>query len=126
MTLTEMRRVLTDGSVRLTCSMGQSFLHDGDQLRRMVATAGLSRCNLVLGIGPGLGPLTEQLREHAGTVGAIEKDRRLFEFLKDRYRGATRLSLLQADALDEVRKPRDWSDWKVVSNLPYSVASPIL
>jgi len=59
-------------------------------------------------------------------VLAIEKDTKLFETLTARI-NSPRLKLLHDDALDYLKRElRDWSDWKVVSNLPYSVASPIL
>ncbi len=127
MTLTEMREILTSGRIQLTKSLGQNFLHDIGQLRKIVGLAELRVTDNVLEIGPGLGPLTELLLERAGKVLAIEKDRRLFEFLRERHKDAANLELIQADALDFIRaKPRDWTDWKLVANLPYSVASPIL
>jgi 16S rRNA (adenine1518-N6/adenine1519-N6)-dimethyltransferase len=81
----------------------------------------------VLEIGPGLGPLTELLVRNSDKVLAIELDRRLVEVLKERFAHTKNFELLHADALDYlVANPRDWSDWKLVANLPYSVASPIL
>ncbi len=126
MTLGEMRRVLAQSGIHLTRSLGQNFLHDGNQLRRIIDAASLGREDKVLEIGPGLGPLTERLLPLAGTVLAIEKDGRLLELLRRRFAGAANLTLRHRDALEEVREQRDWGDWKVVSNLPYSVASPIL
>jgi 16S rRNA (adenine1518-N6/adenine1519-N6)-dimethyltransferase len=98
-----------------------------------------------------LGPLTELLLEKAGEVLAVELDARLVDFLCERFgteeRNADLLigalnsqpektpepnrssafHLLHDDALAFLkREPRDWSDWKLVANLPYSVASPIL
>jgi 16S rRNA (adenine1518-N6/adenine1519-N6)-dimethyltransferase len=125
--LSEMREVLTQRDIQLTKSLGQNFLHDQNQLRRIVEVAELSKADKVLEIGPGLGPLTELLLESAGEVLAIEMDRRLIEFLKERFAPAKNLKLLHDDALAFLkREPRDWSDWKLVANLPYSVASPIL
>ena len=150
MTLTEMRAVLAKRDIQLTKSLGQNFLHDGNQLRRIVDAAELTKADKVLEIGPGLGPLTELLIEQAGEVFAIEKDRRLVEFLQERFglesglrpvgneeppEGGTpneeeetaSLSLLHEDALHFLKhEKRDWSEWKLVANLPYSVASPIL
>lgn len=127
MTLSEMRRILAQGDIRLTKSLGQNFLHDGNQVRRIVAAAGLSRADSVLEVGPGLGPLTELLLAEAGSVLGVEKDKRLYDFLKERFQGASSLTLVHADVLDYLRdEPRDWSDWKMVANLPYSVASSIL
>jgi 16S rRNA (adenine1518-N6/adenine1519-N6)-dimethyltransferase len=133
MKLSEMRDVLDRRGIQLTKSLGQNFLHDQNQLRRIVEAAELSKADKVLEIGPGLGPLTELLLEKAGEVLAIEKDTRLVEYLRERFstpHSALRtqqFELLHADALEHLkREPRDWHDWKLVANLPYSVASPIL
>jgi 16S rRNA (adenine1518-N6/adenine1519-N6)-dimethyltransferase len=131
MKLTEMKQVLAMRDIQLTKSLGQNFLHDANQLRRMVTAAELKKTDRVLEVGPGLGPLTEMLMEQVGEVLAIEKDGRLVEVLKERFQteagGASVLRLLHEDVLDYLdREARDWSEWKLVANLPYSVASPIL
>ena len=127
MKLSEMREWLAREGIQLTKSLGQNFLHDGNQLRRIVDAAELSKSDKVLEIGPGLGPLTELLLENAGEVLAIEKDARLVQVLRERFGDSPTLTLLQDDALEFLRRERrDWSDWKLVANLPYSVASPIL
>ena len=152
--LSEIKQILAEGGIRLTKSLGQNFLHDANQLRRIVAAAELKKTDRVLEIGPGLGPLTELLLQQAGEVLAIEKDARLVEALRRRFnaRAASGLSvdfdtslagcrsenasqtgrmpvprLIHADALVYLRREqRDWSGWKLVANLPYSVASTIL
>jgi 16S rRNA (adenine1518-N6/adenine1519-N6)-dimethyltransferase len=146
MTLNEMRELLAKRDIQLTRSLGQNFLHDGNQLRHIVENADIRPTDRVLEIGPGLGPLTELLLAKAGEVLAIEMDGRLVEFLEQRFtteldrRDAQaaavpvepasplpKFELLHGDALAYLKdEPRDWSDWKLVANLPYSVASPIL
>jgi len=127
MTLTEMRSLLVKRDIQLTKSLGQNFLHDGNQLRRIVDAAELSKADKVLEIGPGLGPLTELILGKAGEVLAIEKDGRLVHVLNERFAEVAGLTLMHDDALGFLEnEPRDWSDWKLVANLPYSVASPIL
>ncbi|HEU5126043.1 MAG TPA: 16S rRNA (adenine(1518)-N(6)/adenine(1519)-N(6))-dimethyltransferase RsmA [Verrucomicrobiae bacterium] len=149
MKLSEMRELLARENIQLTKSMGQNFLHDAHQLQRIVDAAELTRRDKVLEIGPGLGPLTELLLEKAGEVLAIELDARLVDFLQKSFglesqaapdgesltQSATEtveseggvLGLLHEDALGFLkREQRDWRDWKLVANLPYSVASPIL
>ena len=65
--------------------------------------------------------------ENAAQVLAIEKDQRLVEFLTRRFADPPSLILLHADALNYLRmEAHDWSGWKLVSNLPYSVGSAIL
>jgi 16S rRNA (adenine1518-N6/adenine1519-N6)-dimethyltransferase len=129
MKLSEMRDVLERRGIQLTRSLGQNFLHDGHQLERIVAAAKLVSNDKVLEIGPGLGPLTELLLAKAGQVLAIEKDARLVEVLRARFGTYTipKFELLHADALEFLKNEQgDWHDWKLVANLPYSVASPIL
>lgn len=138
MNLSEMRRILGERNLQLTRSLGQNFLHDGNQLQRIVAAAEIQPGDRVLEIGPGLGPLTEVLWKAGARVLAIEKDARLVEVLRQRLpapageapdEAAPDLGpgLIQADALEWIRTHgRDWSAWKLVANLPYSVASPIL
>ena len=152
MKLNEMRELLAKRDIQLTKSLGQNFLHDAHQLERIVAAGEVTRADKILEIGPGLGPLTELLVAKAGEVLAIEMDHRLVEFLAERFglvskEGAPELSsgtseiknqsddssqpnnffLIHDDALAYLkREPRDWRDWKLIANLPYSVASPIL
>jgi len=125
--LAEMRALLVKRDLQLTKSLGQNFLHDGNQLRRIVAAAELQPSDRVLEIGPGLGPLTELLLAGAGEVLAIEKDGRLVDFLREHFAAATNLTLRHDDALAWLKGgPHDWRGWKLVANLPYSVASPLL
>jgi 16S rRNA (adenine1518-N6/adenine1519-N6)-dimethyltransferase len=141
MKLSEMKQVLAAEEIQLTKSLGQNFLHDANQLRRIVELAELGSRDKVLEIGPGLGPLTQLLLEQAGEVLAIEKDVRLVQILRERFQttesrtqnsvrepgSETILHLEHDDALEFLRRTeRDWRDWKLVANLPYSVASPIL
>ncbi len=127
MTLSEMRRILAAGDIQLSKSLGQNFLHDQNQLQKIVTSAELKSSDKVLEIGPGLGPLTELLLANAGEVLAIEKDKRLVDFLETKFSSFKNLQLLHDDALELLkRESRDWSAWKLVANLPYSVASPIL
>lgn len=93
-------------------------------MQRIAEAGALAKTDKVLEIGPGLGPLTELLLAQAGEVLAIEMDSRLVEILRERF---PQLNLIHADALGLIkRERRDWSAWKLVANLPYSVASPIL
>ena len=127
-----MREVLKRRDIQLTKSLGQNFLHDANQLQKIVESAELSKADKVLEIGPGLGPLTELLLENAGEVLAIEMDGRLVEVLRERFNSKfkiqnSKFELLHDDVLEFLRnEKRDWRDWKLVANLPFSVASPIL
>lgn len=119
-----MRQMLSERGIQLTKSLGQNFLHEEKVVAKIAAAGELTRADKVLEIGPGLGPLTELLLEQAGHVLAIEMDARLVALLRQRFAG---LELIHADALRYLQSNvRDWRGWKLVANLPYSVASPIL
>ncbi len=127
MKLSDMRLLLEAHQIRLTKSLGQNFLHDGNQLRKIAAAAQLAPGDRVLEIGPGLGPLTECLLETGAEVLAIEMDARLVAILRERLAAHPRFTLQHADGLEVLQAPeRDWNDWKLVANLPYSVASSML
>lgn len=127
LTMNEMRDLLEFEGIRLTKSLGQNFLHDRNQLSKIVAAGDVKPGDAVLEIGPGLGPLTEALLDAGARVRAIEKDTRLAALLRRRLAGRESLELVEADALDRVEdQSYDWSGWKLVANLPFSVASPIL
>ncbi|HEV8540802.1 MAG TPA: 16S rRNA (adenine(1518)-N(6)/adenine(1519)-N(6))-dimethyltransferase RsmA [Verrucomicrobiae bacterium] len=127
MKLSEMRELLGSRGIQLTKSLGQIFLHDQNQIQKIIALGGVNAGDKVLEIGPGLGPLTESLLRSGAHVLAIEKDARLCEVLRDRWSANFNFELLHADALEFLKKTeRDWTDWKLISNLPYSVGSPIL
>src|SRR6266403_292213 len=120
-----MKQIVTEGDIQLTRSLGQNFLHDSNQLRKIVGAAELKKSDKVLEIGPGLGPLTELLVERAGQILAIEKDMRLVHVLQKRF-GAS-IELLHDDALDFLRREkRDWSEWKLVANLQIEVAKRLM
>jgi len=96
-------------------------------LRRIVAAAELAPGDQVLEVGPGLGALTGPLLPAVDRLTAIEADRRLAERLREKYKAEPKLQLHHADALQFLADPEaDWRDWKLVANLPYSVASPLL
>jgi 16S rRNA (adenine1518-N6/adenine1519-N6)-dimethyltransferase len=108
-------------------TLGQNFLVNGGALDRIVATAGVSKSDSVLEIGPGLGSLTCRLVRSAARVTAIEKDPPLLELLQ-RHLPAENLRLVGGDALRV-----EWNtlelpsrDVKVVANLPYSISKPML
>src|SRR6266545_3961341 len=104
MKLSDIRQTLAAEGIRLTKSLGQNFLHDANQLARIVSAAEITNTDRVLEIGPGLGSLTHLLLEKAAQVLALEKDQRLVDFLNRRFAGNPSLTLLHADALKYLRE----------------------
>src|SRR2546426_571577 len=119
MTLTEVRRLLAELDIRPSKALGQNFLIDGNILEIIVREADVRSNETVIEVGPGLGALTAKLADRAGHVVAIEKDRRLADYIR---RGFPEVELIVGDALKVDLPACD----KVVANLPYSVSSLIL
>jgi 16S rRNA (adenine1518-N6/adenine1519-N6)-dimethyltransferase len=126
MKLSEIDATLREIRVSPVKTLGQNFLHDRNLARWIVEKAELTPDNYVVEIGPGLGALTEFILESGARVLAIEKDRRLADFLRKRFT-SKRLEILHGDALDyDLRplfaKPRV----KLLGNLPYYISSQLL
>lgn len=107
---------------------GQNFLHDARIRRRMIASIDPQPGQRCIEIGPGLGALTRPLLERLGKLVAIELDRDLIEPLRHRCDGVGELEIIQADALsvDFARLQQSTEKLRVVGNLPYNVATPLL
>jgi len=117
---------------------GQNFMID-QNLVRLVADAGeLGADDLVIEVGPGTGTLTEELLAGAGQVVAVEIDRDLAALLRNRLGDRPNFKLIEGDALagkhelnsqllDELRAAAQSSrPRKLVANLPYNIASPLV
>ncbi|WP_438348319.1 16S rRNA (adenine(1518)-N(6)/adenine(1519)-N(6))-dimethyltransferase RsmA [Paenibacillus sp. FA6] len=113
-------------------SLGQNFLIDQNILNNIVDAAELDGTKGALEIGPGIGALTEKLAQNAGTVTAVEIDRRLIPILKEVLEPYPHVHVEQADVLKVDLKAlfesnfKDVSKVSVVANLPYYVTTPIL
>jgi len=113
-------------------SLGQSFLIAPTVRDLILEAAELAPGDLVVEIGPGTGVLTEFLAERAESVVAIERDRGFHRLLVERLGNRPGLSLICGDALDFDyatvlgERLRGDQQAKLVSNLPYSVATPLI
>ena len=113
-------------STRPKKALGQHFLVDENVLGVIGRLAELGPGDVVLEIGPGLGVLTAYLAEHAGHVHAVELDRALEEPLRERLAGRENVELVFGDALGLDLSALDPAPTKLVSNLPYNVATPLV
>lgn len=123
------RRTLRDAGLRARHALSQNFLADPEVLEAILAEADPGPGSHVLEIGPGLGFLTGGLLETGAAVTAVELDRGLATFLRDRF--ATELEsghlrLIDGDALDLTLTAVVPPPYDVVANLPYHITSPIL
>jgi 16S rRNA (adenine1518-N6/adenine1519-N6)-dimethyltransferase len=126
MKLSEIGATLREIRVAPVKTLGQNFLHDSNLARWIVERAELTAEDYVVEIGPGLGALTEFALGSGARVLAIEKDRRLADFLRKRF-PTERLEILHADALDyDIRRLFTEPRAKLLGNLPYYVSSQLL
>jgi 16S rRNA (adenine1518-N6/adenine1519-N6)-dimethyltransferase len=124
MTLTEVRRLLTELGIRPNRALGQNFLIDANILAIIIEHARIGPDETVIEVGPGLGVLTAELIARAERVIAIEKDRRLCAYLREQF---PFLELVEGDAVEVLGNVVPFPDgYKVVANLPYSISTPIL
>jgi len=125
--LSQVRRLLEDLSIRPSRSLGQNFLVDRNVLDIVAQTAEAGPRDRVLEIGPGLGVVTEFLVASDARVLAVERDHRLHRYLAERFEDADRLQLVRADLLDMDMDAEPLSGvTKVVSNLPYRPGTRML
>lgn len=124
----EIRRIADQVGIKPAKSLGQNFVVDPNTCRRIVSTAGITKTDHVLEVGPGLGSLTVALLEQAEHVTAIEIDARLAAQLPKTIKElsaelAKNLTVITADATSVVDVGMPTA---LVANLPYNVAVPVL
>jgi 16S rRNA (adenine1518-N6/adenine1519-N6)-dimethyltransferase len=122
--------VLRKHDIRLKKTLGQNFLIDTNILKKIVRGAGVSDGDVILEIGSGIGSLTEILLHKARKVICIEIDKKLgnaFNEIFDSHLGK-RVVLVEKDAMkiDYPELIGDNKVSKVVSNLPYKIAAPVI
>ena len=106
--------------------LGQNFLADYNVAKRIVAAARLTDDDEVLEIGPGKGALTRILVHRADKLVAVELDSTLAEGLSERFSESSNFTVVNRDAL--AFEPAEYftGHYKVVANLPYYAATPII
>jgi len=125
----DVRATLRAAGLRARHALSQNFLADADVLSQILEVADPEPAGRVLEIGPGLGLLTAGLLEGGSSVTAVELDRGLAMFLRERFEEPLddgRLRLIEGDALDQDLVTLVQPPYDVVANLPYHITSPIL
>jgi 16S rRNA (adenine1518-N6/adenine1519-N6)-dimethyltransferase len=107
-------------------SLGQHFLVDENLLGVIGRLAELAPENVVLEVGPGLGVLTRYLADRVALVHAIELDRGLEPQLAEALQGRKNVELTFGDALSADLAALDPPPRKLVANLPYNIATPLI
>ena len=110
---------------------GQNFLIDTHVLDKIIAAAHITKEDLVLEIGPGIGTMTQYLCEHARQVIAVEIDKNLIPILEDTLSEYNNVKVIQNDILKVdinqlAQEENGGRPIKVVANLPYYITTPII
>lgn len=110
---------------------GQNFLIDTHVLDKIISAADITKDDMVLEIGPGIGTMTQYLAVAAGKVVAVEIDKNLIPILSDTLSGYDNVTIINEDVLKvDIRRLAQEENGgrpiKVVANLPYYITTPII
>lgn len=130
----ETKFILKKYGITANKSLGQNFLINDEVIENIVLGAEVSKEDLIIEIGPGLGTLTKELLEKAGKVICVEIDPNMVRVLEDRFKMYSNFELINEDILkvalnkiiEKNLKELNLSRAKVVANLPYYITTPII
>jgi 16S rRNA (adenine1518-N6/adenine1519-N6)-dimethyltransferase len=139
-TLSYLRNLFAERGLHPKNKLGQNFLIDLNLLELLLRTAELSKDDLVIEVGSGTGSLTARLAEQACAVFSVEIDPAFFNLACETTIGLGNVQLVHADILKnknllnpnvigelgEFRRQRNCPLLKLVANLPYAVATPLI
>jgi len=139
-TLSFVRQMLNERRIKPKNKLGQNFLIDLNLLDFIVTSAEMTRDDLILEVGTGTGGLTHRLCAEAGWVVSVEIDRDFHELAQETLVRFPNLTLIHADILkgkndlnpevlsviDREMKARNCTRLKLIANLPYAVATPVI
>ena len=133
--LEETKYLMNKYHIHANKSLGQNFLIDDEAVQTIVECATITKKDLVIEIGPGLGTLTSRLLEKAGKVIAIELDERMIHILKERFYLYDNFEIIEEDILkvdlkevirQSQKQNQELTAVKIVATLPYYITTPII
>ena len=133
-TLSEIKGLLAGLGVRPSRALGQNFLIDRNLMGKLIELADPGGGDTILEVGAAMGSLTEELADRAGRVVAVEMDGRLTPILTDRLGHRENVTIVAGDVLagkhaispEVLAELAGAESVQMVSNLPYSVAVPVI
>jgi 16S rRNA (adenine1518-N6/adenine1519-N6)-dimethyltransferase len=137
-TKSEIQSLLADAATEPRHRFGQNFMIDQNLVRLVAAAGGAETGDVVIEVGPGTGTLTEELlKTPASKVVAVEIDRNLAALLRERFADEARFVLIEGDALsgkhelnselgEIIRAAQSPAAIRLIANLPYNIASPLV
>jgi 16S rRNA (adenine1518-N6/adenine1519-N6)-dimethyltransferase len=139
-TLSYLQNLFAERGIRPKNKLGQNFLIDLNLVDLLARTAELTADDLAVEIGSGTGSLTARLADHAGAVFTVEIDTAFAALVRENVRDRPHVVVLQADvlknknhlnpdvlsAIADLRRRYPCQSIKLVANLPYAVATPVI
>lgn len=130
------KKIMKQYEITANKRYGQNFLIDDNILNQIVEIAEISKNDLVIEIGPGLGNLTEYILEKAGFSLLVEIDKKVIKIIEERFSSWQNYLLINEDILKinidekiqelENKNNKKYEKIKVVANLPYYITTPII
>lgn len=132
--LKETEFIMKKYKIKANKALGQNFLISDQVINKIVDCSEITKKDLVIEIGPGLGTLTNELLKKAGKVICIELDKKMIKILNDRFYLYNNFELINDDVLKvklnkiikEEKEKNKFEQVKIVANLPYYITTPII
>ena len=132
--LQETKFIMKKYNITANKSLGQNFLVSEEAVESIVNSANITKEDLIIEIGPGLGTLTQRLLEKAGKVICIELDTRMVNIITERFSLYNNIEIINQDVLKvnlqelikNEKENNNLKKAKVVANLPYYITTPII
>lgn len=111
--------------------LGQNFLINEDVINKIIEKSEVTKEDLIIEIGPGLGTLTEYLLKVAGKVVCVELDPKMIYVLSDRFKECSNIEIINEDILRVdleriINNNKEFKHVRVIANLPYYITTPII
>jgi len=119
-------KMLQEHGIKLTKVYGQHFLIDENIRRKIIQAANLSKNEVVLEVGPGIGTLSQEIAPQVKKLWLIELEKHFIPILNQTLSGNGGIEIKQADALRIDYRSLKPLPTKMVSNLPYNIAAPLI
>lgn len=123
--LQTIQSILRENGLKPRKGYGQNFMVAEQPLISLINAADIADDNVVVEIGPGLGVLTQELAKHAKLVLAIESDYQMVQWLRKYFKNQKNVKIIHSDILT-YDLGLITNNYKVVSNLPYNITSPVI
>jgi len=122
------KRILKKYRIVPVKRLGQNFLVDKTVLKKIIEFSEISKKDVILEVGAGIGNLTLELAKKSKKVITIEKDKRMVEILKESLKNYKNVEIIQGDILHKIRvlESKLCKGYKVVANIPYYLTSILI